>query len=441
MRAVLEPRTVGAGRPVPPLTSWSTPSGSFRLLSGPPLERGHETHAEHRARLGRRPRGGAWVLEILERSGLRGRGGAWFPTARKWAAVRALGELEPAVVVVNLSEGEPLSAKDRTLALHRPHLVLDGAQIAAESIGADEVLLYVARPAHALAGVLRRALAEREGRGRSEVRTRLVRTPHRYVAGESSAVVRRANGGPAKPTFGPPHPSERGVGGSPTLVQNAETLAHAALIARGGDAWYRERGTEDAPGTTLVTVSGGVRRPGVYEIDLGTPLVQAIDLAGGAADTVSGALVGGYFGTWCDAAKAARIRLSPEHISLGCGVLGILDAQACGLVEATRIVAYLSRESAGQCGPCVHGLAAVAETMERIAASDVDRGDLDRLQRWTLMIKGRGACHHPDGAVANVRSVLEAFADHLPIHLAGIPCSGLDRCALPPPPRRRRRWR
>lgn len=441
MSLVLEPAAVAEVGPIPLVISPSSPRGVLRLLSGPSLERGAEPHAEHRARLGRRPRGGDWVLETLERSGLRGRGGAWFPAARKWAGVRRHAEREPAIVVVNLSEGEPLSAKDRTLALHRPHLVLDGAQIAAESIGAEEVLVYLARPSHALAGVLHRALDERGGRAQSEVPTRLVRTPHRYVAGESSSVVRRANGGPAKPTFAPPHPGERGVRGGPTLVQNAETLAHAALIARFGDAWYRERGTDDAPGTTLLTVSGAVGCPGVYEMSLGTPLAQAIEVAGGLADRASGALVGGYFGTWFGGSKVSEVILSPEHVSLGCGVLGILDPRACGLVEAARIVAYLSRESAGQCGPCVHGLAAVAETMERIAASDADLGDLDRLRRWTLMIRGRGACHHPDGAVANVRSALEAFADHLPVHLAGIPCSGLHHPGLAPPPRRRWRWR
>lgn len=414
--------------------------GRARLLAGPPPDQGPETYAQHRARLGRRPGGGEWMLEVLDRSGLRGRGGAWFPTARKWAAVRRLAGGGPAAVVVNLSEGEPLSAKDRALALHRPHLILDGAQIAAETVGAEEILICIAGLARPLAGTLRRALAERRRAAGREVPIGILRTRHRYVAGESSAVVRRAGGGPARPTSAPPHPSERGVRGRPTLVQNAETIAHVALIARFGPTWYRERGMELAPGTALVTLSGGVHRPGVYEVDLGTSLVDVLHTAGATLEAVSGALVGGYFGTWCSAEAIRTTTLSPDTASLGCGVLGILDEGACGLAEAARIAAYLAGESAGQCGPCVHGLRAVAETMTRIAASDADPGDVERVGRWARMISGRGACHHPDGAVTNALSALDAFAPHLRLHLAGIPCSGRGRRGLLPPPRTGRAW-
>ena len=421
-----------ARAPLRAVPAWAP--GTVRLLAGPSPDRGAETYAEHRSRLGRRPSGGEWMVDVLERSGLRGRGGAWFPTARRWAEIRRRPR-GPAVVVVNLSEGEPLSAKDRALALHRPHLVLDGAQIAAETVEADEILICLAGPGRAVPGALRHALAERGRAVRGEVPVALVRTRHRYVAGESSAVVRRANGGPARPASAPPHPSQSGVRGEPTLVQNAETLAHVALIARFGPAWYRERGTPGAPGTTLLTLSGGVEHPGVYEVGLWTPLLDVVRAAGTSPASLAGALVGGYFGTWQGREALVGARLSPDEVSLGCGVLGILDGSACGLVEAARVAAYLARESAGQCGPCLHGLRAVAEVMGRIAASDADPGDLGRLRRWSHMIPGRGACHHPDGAVGNAVSALTAFAPHLVLHLRGIPCSGRGRSGLPPPPR------
>ena len=412
-----------------------------RLLAGPPPARGAESFTEHRARLGERPTGGEWMIEVLERSGLRGRGGGWFPAGRKWRSVCGPAADRPATVVVNASEGEPLSAKDRTLACHRPHLILDGAQIAAESVGAEGIVIYLARPSRPLARALSRGLRERRDAGVHEVPVRLVRTAHRYVAGEASAVVRRINGGPAKPTFSPPHPSERGVDGRPTLVHNAETIANTALIARFGDAWFRARGTAAAPGTTLVTLSGGVRRRGVYEIDIGTPLVDVIALAGGEAASTSGVLVGGYAGTWATPRMAHRIRLTPDEVALGCGVVGVLGPDGCALCESARIADYLARQSAGQCGPCVHGLRAIADAMLRIGRSSPAPGDLERLRRWTLQVAGRGGCHHPDGALRNVVSVLEAFPGHLMSHLLGVPCRGWAGEALPPPPRSAPGWR
>ena len=418
------------------------PSSGPRLLAGPALHRGSESLAEHRSRLGRRPVGGEWLLDVIERGGLRGRGGAWFPTHRKWRAVRRLTGLRgPSVMVVNASEGEPLSAKDRILAEHRPHLVIDGALIAAETVGADEVVIYLSRPSRAMTRSLKQALADRHGDDGRALPIRIVHTQHRYVAGESSAVVRRLSGGQSKPSFAPPHPSERGVLGRPTLVQNAETLAHAALIARFGDAWYRERGTDDAPGTALVTITGNVAGPGVYEVDLGSELVAAVAGAGGVLSMPIGVLVGGYFGTWLDADRGARARLTPSEVSLGCGIIGVLGDDACGIAESARIVRYLARESAGQCGPCVFGLRDIAEAMTRLASGDADRGDVHRIHRWSDQVAGRGACHHPDGAIHNLRSALEVFAPDVERHLAGRACSGRSRTPLPPPPRMRRGWR
>jgi NADH:ubiquinone oxidoreductase subunit F (NADH-binding) len=416
--------------------------GGPRLLAGPELQDGAESLVAHQIRLGRRPAGGAWLLDVVERSGLRGRGGAWFPTHRKWRAVSRLAhERGPAVLVVNMSEGEPLSAKDRTLGEHRPHLLLDGAAIAAETVGANEVVLYLSRPSRLLTHALRHALKERRRARIQEVPIRIAHTQHRYVAGESSAVVRRLNGGQSKPSFTPPHPSDRGVLGRPTLIQNAETVAHVALIARYGDAWFRQRGTSTAPGTGMMTLVGNVVRPGVYEIDLGSPLVDLVATAGGVLSPPIGLLVGGYFGAWLDSDRGVRATLAPEDVSLGCGVIGMLGDDSCGIAESARIVTYLARESAGQCGPCVYGLGAVAVAMSRLALGDADRGDISRIHRWCDQIDGRGACHHPDGAVHNVRTALEAFAPDAERHAAGHACASVGESHLPPPPRSAYGWR
>jgi NADH:ubiquinone oxidoreductase subunit F (NADH-binding) len=278
-------------------------SVGVRLLAGPPgaLER----LGDHERRIGARPMGGAWLLDALEQSGLRGRGGAWFPTHRKWRQA-ARAESGDAVVVVNGSEGEPLSAKDRLLLERRPHLVFDGAILAAETLGATEVVLYLSRSSSDTDRAVDAALAERVGL--DEPRVRVERTAHRYVAGESSAVVSRLSGGTSRPRFTLVRSATQGVDGRPTLVQNAETLAHAAMIARFGPTWFRRVGTDAAPGTALVTLSGNVHRPGVYEVDLRATIGDVLRDAGGSPSVPAGALIGGYFGSWVDARSLSACR-------------------------------------------------------------------------------------------------------------------------------------
>ena len=383
---------------------------------------------------------------MLARSGLLGRGGGRFPTWRKWEAVAEYPGRQP-VVVVNASEGEPLSAKDRTLLTLRPHLVLDGAALAAETLLADEIVVYLSRGSRATRQALRRALKERRLAHLSEPPIRIVETEHRYIAGESSAVAQKISGGPAKPRFTPPYPTEKGVHGRPTLVQNTETLANVALIARFGSDWFRELGTESSPGSALMTLSGNVREPGVYEVDLGGRLEDVVEAAGGTISQPRGALLGGYFGTWLPVTAFPDLtfdaqRLRAEHgASFGCGVLALLPERGCGIVEASRILTYLAAETAGQCGPCVNGLADLSKAMARIANSQAEPVDLDRVKRWSALVRGRGACHHPDGAVGQLASALEVFADHLRLHLAGLRCPGQEVAGFPSPPSPPPWWR
>ena len=415
-----------------------------RLLSGPAPASGHERLSDHLNRLGERPHGGWKFLTTLERSGLRGRGGAWFPTWRKWSAVaeRSSGH---SVVVINGSEGEPLSAKDRVLLQMRPHLVLDGAAIAAETLGADDVVLYLSRSSKETEKVLEDALHDREERGETPIR--IERTAHRYVAGESSAVVSRVSGGQSKPKFALHRSADKGVNDQPTLVQNAETLAHVALIARYGSDWFRRLGTTASPGTTLMTLCGNLRRPGVYEVDLRASIGNVIRDVGGTTSPPAGALLGGYFGTWLPANTLDSLPLDVDALrsahgaAFGCGVLALLPEGGCAIVESTRILMFLAAESAGQCGPCINGLAALADAMQRIASSTPDDGDIDRVWRWIDMVRGRGACHHPDGAVGQLASALKTFDRHLSTHLAGHRCYGSTAAGFPPPPMRGSGWR
>jgi NADH:ubiquinone oxidoreductase subunit F (NADH-binding) len=422
------------------------PATGLRLMAGPPPATGYEIIEDHERRLAKRPAGGAWLLDVIAQSGLRGRGGAWFPTGRKWAAV-AESSWGNAVVVINCSEGEPLSSKDRALLSLRPHLILDGAALAAETVGATDVVLYMSRSSRGADAAIEKAIKERAHAGLEELPVRIVRTAHRYIAGESSALINRVSGGPSKPTFSLRRSAESGVDGRPTLVQNAETMAHVAMVARYGSAWFRQLGTEHAPGSMLVTLCGNVKHPGVYEVNLGARLGDVLAAAGGTVSPPAGALLGGYFGTWLPAHQLAQAPLDPDQLraalgaSLGCGVVAVLPRDGCGIVEATRILTYLTAESAAQCGPCVNGLTALSDAMERIAASQAAFGDLDNVRRWVSMVRGRGACHHPDGAVGQLESALGAFGDHLPAHIAGRACYGHTASGFPPPPPPGDRWR
>ncbi len=394
-----------------------------RLLAGLRLDRAVSLD-EHLARLGPLPR--VDLVAAVEASGLRGRGGGGFPTGAKLRAVAA--RRSRPVVVANATEAEPVCAKDEVLLRHVPHLVLDGAVAAASALGAREAIVVVgADAADAHADVARAIEARAQRRLEPEVSLRLAVAPPSFVAGEETALVSFLSGRAAKPTFKPPLPFERGVGGGPTLVQNAETLAHVALISRFGPDWFRAIGTADDPGSALLTVSGAIRRPGVYEIALGTRLVDLLAEAGGVTATPQAFLLGGYFGTWVDAARAQRLELSAEALrpvgaSLGAGAVVVLPASACGLTETARIARWLAHESAGQCGPCVHGLAAVAGALDRLAACD-GKDMRPQLARWLRQIEGRGACRHPDGSVRFVASALDVFEREVRQHLRGS-CTG-----------------
>ena len=437
---------MSAVAPVAAAGGATRPAVGFRLMAGPSQATGHEPLADHERRLGSRPAGGPWLFDVLARSGLRGRGGAWFPTSKKWVAVRQYSDGN-SIVVANASEGEPLSSKDRTLMSLRPHLVLDGAVLAAETIGAGEIVLYMSKGSKTTDKAVQQALQERLMARPNEVPIRVVSTAHRYIAGESSAVVQRVSGGPSKPKFTLQRSAENGVDGRPTLVQNAETLAHVAMIARFGSDWFRKLGTDQSPGSTLMTVCGNVARPGVYEVDLGAELGGVLAAAGGPVTAPEGALLGGYFGTWLPAAALHDLPLDAERLrashgaSLGCGVVAVLPNGGCGVVEAARILTYLAAETAGQCGPCVNGLGALSEVMYRVAVSEPEFGDVDRMRRWTGMVHGRGACHHPDGAVGQLSSSLTAFKDHLRMHINGQRCYGLEVAGFPRPPAPGNAWK
>jgi len=379
------------------------------------------------------------LLADFDSAGVRGRGGAGFPFADKLRSVQRAGGGRPAVVA-NGSAGDPLSAKDFVLLTRAPHLVLDGVSLVAQLLGSDAGIV-VAR-ADAVAA-LRRAVAEREDAGVDPLPLLVV--PHAveevgYAGGEASALCEWLTTGRALPRRKPPRVSEHGVAGRPTLLSNVETFAHVALIARHGPEWFRMEGTEDDPGTMLVTIAGDVARPGVVEVGRGTGIQDVLVRLAEPSDVLQALLVGGAGGSWVPADRAAECSLSDPSLrqvqaSIGTGGLYVLGAQRCGLAFSATVARWLARQTTGQCGPCYRGLPAVAELLAALAtpAPSAQRAR-STLVRIANELFGRGACGLPSATADFVLSAVETFRFELDLHHAGA-CSGTepDQRREPPP--------
>ena len=411
-----------------------------RLLAGVTSNGGTVGIEEHLARWGPAPVQGAGpqLIDTLAASGLNGHGGAWFPVATKWRSVRH-GRLRHTVVVGNGAEGEPASTKDALLLTRVPHLVLDGLTLAAATLHAAQAVMYVPSP---LVRGVEEAIETRRHRGLDPLDIKVVAAPDRFIAGQESAVVNVLNGRrEALPSFvGIESVRDRGVNNRPTLVQNVETLAHVALIARFGAAWFRSLGTERWPGTMLMTVTGRWPHPLVIEAPLGMPLAHAVSLDPGERQHFQGALLGGYGGGWITMPQLFDLPLTEEAArqagaTLGAGVVALLPRDVCPLVETARVVRYMEQQGAGQCGPCVNGLAGLAEMTEALAFQPaVVRGGVPSLLELCDLIDGRGACRHPDGVTRFVRSALAVFADEVTAHQRGGPCRHVQAPASLPCP-------
>jgi NADH:ubiquinone oxidoreductase subunit F (NADH-binding) len=354
------------------------------------------------------------LIAEVEASGLRGHGGASFPVATKMRAVAARGRIP--VVLVNGLEGEPASKKDRVLLRRAPHLVLDGAAVAARATGSDKVIIALASQAEESARSLARALAQRRAaRLPGDPSYELVGVEQRYIAGQETALVDAVKRRPGQADVHAPATVRAGRQAPADARADVETLAHLALVARHGARWFRQLGMRVDPGSALVTVTGAVAAPGVYEVEHGMPLAELLELA--AADAgVRAVLVGGYFGSWLSAAEASQARLDSESLrgyraSLGAGVIVVLGAGMCPVSETSRVTDFLASASAGQCGPCVNGLDAIAFAVHQLASGTATRVAPHDLERWLREVPGRGACQHPDGAIRFLDSALRVFSE------------------------------
>ncbi len=383
-------------------------------------------HAEHYAYYGALPSPDRLPLgelaALMGHAGVRGRGGAGFPLYRKIVSVSGAARARKIMptIIANGCEGEPASHKDKHLLWLAPHLVLDGLVLLARELRATRAILAVEAGAP---------------NGRGDL-IEVAEVPGRFIAGESAALVSALNGGPGMPSYTEHSVRERGVGGTPTLVQNVETVAQVALIARYGADWFREYGTAAEPGPQLFTIYPGRNRPRVVHSAAGAPLGPLI----ADAEPIDAVLIGGYHGAWIPAPLARRAWLTEAELGvpLGAGLIAALPADRCGLAETAHLMRYLALESAGQCGPCLNGLPRIAAALEQLADphhASRDSGLVETLERWCGMVEGRGLCHHPDGSARLVRSALMTFRTETAAHRAGL-CTGGDRRPLLPAPTR-----
>ena len=417
------------------------PSGLPRLLAGWYEQRRPAALADHVARYGELPRVSAnratALIDEIERAGLTGRGGAGFPTHRKLRAVRAQGRRP--IVVANGMEGEPASAKDRLLLSVAPHLVLDGAELAAAAIGAEEIHVCVPRGPSSPLAALEHALDERARAGRRSACPIRVSLPSRALRRRRGDVRRQLAERRPGETDDDAAAAVR-ARGARTPDPGAERRDPRPSRADRGSAppGSGTRATDD-PGSLLLSVSRPEARLAVHETALGTTIGQ-VAAASRLEQETQAVLVGGYFGTWLPWSEAIGLPLTHAHLeaaegALGAGILAFLPAGACGLCETARVARYLAGQSARQCGPCQHGLPAVANDLALICHG-TDATARERAARRMRQIEGRGACRHPDGMVRLVRSALRVFSEHVAWHERHGPCPGMHRTPLLPAARR-----
>ncbi|MGL5810569.1 MAG: NADH-ubiquinone oxidoreductase-F iron-sulfur binding region domain-containing protein [Nocardioides sp.] len=364
------------------------------------------------------------LAELARRVRLRGRGGAGFPFSTKLQTVAAADGR--AVVVVNLSEGEPASAKDTALAIARPHLILDGAMVAAQALGTREIHIALPGERPLVTSSINRAVAERADR----IRWRTHVGARTFVAGQASAVIELIGGRTNRPVTTVAPEAVSGHRGRPTLLSNAETWAQLAQLVAFGASAYVARGLPNEPGTTLLTITtptgpgGPTILPTVVEVEYGSSWADVLPAS------VRGwpLLVGGFHGNWISGSKLAATTISINSLrsvgaTLGAGAV-ILPGTTCPVVTTSKITDYLADQSARACGPCLNGLPRLARALRSLARGE--SGGDDETRRLIDLVVGRGACSHPDGTARLITSMIREFPRELAIHATGA-CSSPAR--------------
>jgi NADH-quinone oxidoreductase subunit F len=376
----------------------------------------------------------ASVVDAVLKSELFGRGGAGFPTAKKWQMVLSQpGETK--YLCCNGAEDEPGTFKDRYLLRSNPHQLLEGAALAAFAIGAHEGYLYINGTFHEEITFLNKAIDHAREHGHlgspfngfpKGIMLYIVKTPGTYIAGEETALLEVVEGRPAKPKQKPPYyPAVHGLFGKPTLVNNLETICNLPHIVR-----TSQSGGQPASRTMIFSLTGDVRREGIYELPLGTPVRVLIEKYGGGV--INGGAVKAFFpgGPSNAVLPGDKIDLPLDSAalksagsSLGTGSLIVMSEESCMVQKALFYANFFAKESCGQCPPCHLGLANVTEMLRKIDSGLGQKGDIEEIEQLCAMIKGRGYCYLLTGGVIAVESILRHFRAEFEMHITEARCS------------------
>ena len=378
------------------------------------------------------------VIQILKRASLRGRGGAGFPTGLKWEKVRHHRRQER-YFVCNAGEHEPGTFKDRHLIQHNPHQLIEGCLIAAYTVGAKKSYIYLNAEFVEARANLEKAMAQAWARrfvGNDlmglgiDVDLEIFDGHGSYVAGEETAMLESMQGRPAQPKQKPPfYPTDFGLHGQPTLVNNVETLSNVPHILRNGPEWFVQVGSVHSPGTMLFSLSGAVNRPGVYELPLGTPIRHLIEECGeGIANggTIKAVFPGG----------PSFAMIGPDQLDLpmdfdslkkagtGLGSAGVIvvDEATCMVQQTLTLSRFFREESCGQCPPCYMGTANLEELLKKVEEGQGTQQDLERMIQLCGYIKGTGFCTLVTGASVLVQHSLRLFRHEFEAHVANHGC-------------------
>ena len=384
------------------------------------------------------------VVAEIKKAGLRGRGGAGFPTGIKWEKVLN-HRVKERYFVCNAGEHEPGTFKDRYLVKHRPHQLLEGCLIAAHTVNAKAAFIYLNHEYEEEHRHLEQAMAQAKAKGLIgknimgrglDLEIEIFSGQGSYVAGEETAMLESMQGRPAMPRQKPPfYPTDFGLYGKPTLVNNVETLCNIPQIIRRGAGWFTEVGTEKCPGTMLFSLSGAVNRPGVYELPLGSPLRVLIEQHGGGVP--KGRKVKAVFpgGPAFSMVTADQLDLAMDFDSLkkagtGLGSAGVIvvDDATCMVAQTLTFSNFFKGESCGQCPSCRMGTINLATLMEKIERGEGTQKDMDSLLQLCGFVKGTGYCTLVTGAAVLVQSSVKLFKQEFDEHIA------LKRCPYKPAP-------
>jgi NADH:ubiquinone oxidoreductase subunit F (NADH-binding) len=379
----------------------------------------------------------AAVIREISDAGLLGRGGAGFPTGKKWAFTSECSE-QPHYLVMNGGEDEPGSKKDRLLMENLPHLVIEGAILAAYAIGAPKAYFYINANYETATKSIGDALAEAKSDyfwGRNilgsnyDLDIEMIPAPHNYVAGEDTAALEVIEGNKAWPRQKPPFPVTVGLFGKPTAVNNVETLANVAPIIQYGAQWYRRFGTRESPGTMIFSLNDDVNRPGIYELPFGTPLRYLVENCGGGikssrkikavmpAAPSSAFLPGEKIDTPLDH-KSMREAGS----SLGCGVVRLIPEGTCIVEEVLKISEFFTAESCGQCPACRMETNTLTMLLKKVQQGQGGRQILEQFGKVLAFNKGKGFCNLIGMPGPPIESALQLFPADFEAHLTTGKC-------------------